>query len=181
MPVLLSSHHVVRLAVHPPCSRRVRPAVELTEEQPWECARISSSSIRPVRCLCLSMTTCAVLCGATVISEFLDETSGILKRPSDCSPKTLFSGQKSAAGRVVPGQDGADVTKPLSRADLQAADAADARRRRTGFEDLAHGARQYPPAHEIISLGWLAGSRSYLAGSRLSYADLAAAAGAFRA
>ncbi len=127
--------------------------VELTEEQPWKCARISSSSIRPVRCLCLSMTNMRVLCGATVISEFLTRPPHSEAGQATARRRPFSAGRNPPAGRVVPGQDGSRRHEAAgARADLQAADAADARRRRTGFEDLAHGARQYPPAHEIYLL-----------------------------
>ncbi len=70
--------------------------VELTEEQPWE-MRKDFIKLNPAGTLPVMVDdNMRVLCGPTVIAEFLDETSGILKRTSGCWPRIRSSVRKSA-------------------------------------------------------------------------------------
>ncbi len=117
-----------------------------------------------------------VLCGATVISEFLDETSGILKRDKRLLAEDPF--QRAEIRRLVEWflvKMEADVTKPLVRERIFKLQMPPTLGGGAPDSKILRMARGNIRQH-MKYISWLAGSRSYLAGSRLSYADLAAAA-----
>ena len=128
--------------------------MELVEEQPWE-MRKDFLALNPAGTLPVYVDdNMRALCGATVISEFLDETAGVLKRDKRLLAEDPF--QRAEIRRLTEWflvKMEADVTRPLvARAHFQAADAPDTGRRRTGFQGIARGAQQYPPAYEIYFL-----------------------------
>ncbi len=149
---------------------------DLVEEYPWE-RRKEFLIINPAGSLPVYMDdSLRALCGASVISEFLDETSGILKRDRRLLAEDPF--QRAEIRRLVEWflvTMEQDVTKQLIRERVykltmltdQGGGAPDSKVLRTARSNI----RQH-----IKYLGWLAGSRPWLAGDRLSYADLAAGA-----
>ena len=116
------------------------------------------------------------LCGATVISEFLDETHGVLKRDRRLLAEDPF--QRAEIRRLTEWfleKMEQDVTHLLVRERVfklhmpptLGGGAPDSKILRTARSNV----RQH-----MKYLAWLAASRPWLAGDRLSYADLAAAA-----
>jgi glutathione S-transferase len=150
--------------------------VELVEEQPWE-LRGDFIKLNPAGTLPILVDdNMRVLCGATVISEFIDETTGILKRDKRLLAEDPF--QRAEIRRLTEWflvKMEADVTKPLVRErvfKLQMPPTLGGGAPDSKILRLARGnIRQH-----MKYISWLASTRSYLAGSRLSYADLAAAA-----
>lgn len=151
--------------------------VDLIEEQPWE-KRRDFLALNPAGTLPVYVDdSMRALCGATVISEYLDETHGVLKRDRRLLAEDPF--QRAEIRRLTEWflvKMEQDVTRPLARerafklqmsAD-QGGGAPDSKVLRTARVNI----RQH-----MKYLTWLAGSRQWLAGERMSYADLAAAAG----
>ncbi|WP_112809178.1 glutathione S-transferase family protein [Ensifer sp.] len=149
---------------------------ELTEEQPWENRR-DFLALNPAGTLPVYVDdSMRALCGATIISEYLDETNGIMKRDRRLLAEDPF--QRAEIRRLAEWflhKMEADVTRPLVRERIyklqmtpdQGGGAPDSKVLRTSRANI----RQH-----MKYLSWLAGSRPWLAGDRISYADLAAAA-----
>ncbi|SIQ72902.1 glutathione S-transferase [Rhizobium sp. RU20A] len=149
---------------------------DLAEEQPWD-KRKDFLALNPAGTLPVYVDdSMRALCGAGVISEFLDETDGVLKRERRLLAEDPF--QRAEIRRLTEWfmqKMEADVTRPLVRERVfklqmradQGGGAPDSKVLRTSRANI----RQH-----LKYLSWLAGSRTYLAGERLSYADLAAAA-----
>jgi len=149
---------------------------ELSEEQPWENRR-DFLALNPAGTLPVYVDdSMRALCGATIISEYLDETSGIMKRDRRLLAEDPF--QRAEIRRLTEWflhKMEADVTRPLVRERIfklqmtpdQGGGAPDSKVLRTSRSNV----RQH-----MKYLSWLAGSRPWLAGDRISYADLAAAA-----
>ncbi|MGG7517447.1 glutathione S-transferase family protein [Allorhizobium undicola] len=150
--------------------------VDLAEEQTWE-KRREFLNLNPAGTLPVYVDdNMRTLCGATVISEFLDETHGVLKRDRRLLAEDPF--QRAEIRRLVDWflqKMEQDVTRPLARErvfKLQTPNglgggAPDSKILRTARSNI-HQHMKY--------LSWLAGSRTWLAGDRLSYGDLAAGA-----
>lgn len=149
---------------------------ELCEEQPWENRR-DFLALNPAGTLPVYVDdSMRALCGATIISEYLDETSGIMRRDRRLLAEDPF--QRAEIRRLtewfLEKLEG-DVTRPLVRERIyklqmtpdQGGGAPDSKVLRTSRNNI----RQH-----MKYLSWLAGSRPWLAGDRISYADLAAAA-----
>ncbi|OLP53442.1 glutathione S-transferase [Rhizobium rhizosphaerae] len=149
---------------------------ELTEEQPWE-KRREFLALNPAATLPVFVDdNMRALCGPMVIAEFVDETNGVLKRDRRLLAEDPF--QRAEIRRLtewfLQKMEG-DVTRPLVRERIfklqmtaaQGGGAPDSKMLRTSRANI----RQH-----MKYLSWLAGSRTYLAGDRLSYADLAGAA-----
>ena len=149
---------------------------ELVEEQPWEKRReflaLNPSGTLPV----YVDDSMRALCGPTVLMEFLDETHGVLKRDRRLFAEDPF--QRAEIRRLTEwflSKMEQDVTKPLVRERVyklqmtaaQGGGAPDSKALRTARANI----RQH-----MKYLSWLAGSRPWLAGDRLSTAELAAAA-----
>ncbi|CAH0339167.1 glutathione S-transferase family protein [Rhizobium sp. CECT 9324] len=149
--------------------------VDLVEEQTWEKRReflaFNPSGTLPV----YVDDNMRALCGPMVISEFLDETHGVLKRDRRLLAEDPF--QRAEIRRLTEWflqKMEQDVTKPLVRERVYkliipnglGGGAPDSKILRTARGNI----RQH-----MKYLSWLAGSRQWLAGERLSYADLAAA------
>jgi glutathione S-transferase len=149
---------------------------DLVEEQTWE-KRREFLNLNPAGTLPVYVDdNMRTLCGATVISEFLDETHGVLKRDRRLLAEDPF--QRAEIRRLVDWfllKMEQDVTRPLARErvfKLQIPNglgggAPDSKILRTARANIRQHMRY---------LTWLAGSRQWLAGERMSYADLAAAA-----
>lgn len=176
MPVLY--HHPISTA-----SRFIRLVlteygyqVDLVEEQTWD-KRRDFLALNPAGTLPVYVDdSMRALCGATVISEYLDETHGVLKRDRRLLAEDPF--QRAEIRRLTEWfmqKMENDVTKPLARERVyklqmsadQGGGAPDSKVLRTARANI----RQH-----MKYLTWLAGSRQWLAGERMSYADLAAAA-----
>ncbi|WP_099867114.1 glutathione S-transferase family protein [Pararhizobium haloflavum] len=149
---------------------------DLIDEQPWE-ARRDFLALNPAGTLPVYVDdSMRALCGATVISEYLDETHGALKRDRRLLAENSF--QRAEIRRLVEWfliKMEQDVTRHLARervfklhmpANLGGG-APDSKLMRTARGNIKQ---------HMKYLSWLAGSRAWLAGERLSYADLAAAA-----
>ena len=149
---------------------------DFAEEQPWENRRdflvLNPAGTLPV----YVVDSMRALCGAAVISEYVDETHGVLKRDRRLLAEDPF--QRAEIRRLVEWflqKMEQDVTRPLVRERVfklqmtpdQGGGAPDSKVLRTSRANI----RQH-----MKYLSWLAASRTYLAGDRLSYADLAAAA-----
>ncbi|MBO3758734.1 glutathione S-transferase family protein [Ciceribacter sp. L1K23] len=149
---------------------------ELVEEQTWEMRR-EFLSLNPAGTLPVYVDdSMRVLAGAFVISEFIDETHGVLKRDRRLFAEDPF--QRAEIRRLTEWflhKMEQDVTRPLVRERVHklqmpptlGGGAPDSKVLRTARGNI----RQH-----LKYLSWLAGSRPWLAGDRLSYADLAAGA-----
>ena len=171
-------HHTASSA-----SRFVRLALEeagheaaLAEERVWE-RRPAFVKLNPALTLpVLVAANGQALCGAFVISEWLDESYGAFKRARRLLADDPF---KRAEIRrleewfLVKFEQ--DVTRPLVRERImklilspeEGGGSPDPKALRTGRANI----RQH-----MKYLTWLTGTRSWLAGDRMSYADLAAGA-----
>lgn len=149
---------------------------DLVEEQPWE-KRREFLTLNPAGTLPVYVDdSMRALAGATVISEFLDETHGVLKRDRRLLAEDPF--QRAEIRRLTEWfleRMEQDVTQLLVRERVfklhmpptLGGGAPDSKILRTARSNV----RQH-----MKYLAWLAASRPWLAGDRLSYADLAAAA-----
>lgn len=149
---------------------------DLIEEQTWE-KRRDFLALNPAGTLPVYVDdSMRALCGAAIISEYLDETHGVLKRDRRLLAEDPF--HRAEIRRLMEWfmqKMENDVTKPLTRERVfklqmtadQGGGAPDSKVLRTARANI----RQH-----MKYLTWLAGSRQWLAGDRLSYADLAAAA-----
>lgn len=149
---------------------------DLLEEQPWH-ARRDFLALNPAGTLPVYVDdSMRALCGATVISEYLDETHGALKRERRLLAENSF--ERAEIRRLNEWflhKMEQDVTRHLARERVfklhmpadRGGGAPDSKLMRTARGNI----RQH-----MKYLSWLAGSRAWLAGERLSYADLSAGA-----
>ncbi|MCX8995725.1 glutathione S-transferase family protein [Rhizobiaceae bacterium BDR2-2] len=148
---------------------------DLAEEQPWE-KRREFLTLNPAGTLPVYVDDSRrVLSGATVISEFLDETHGVLKRDRRLLAEDPF--QRAEIRRLTEWfleKMEQDVTNPLVRERVFKLQMPAAMGGGAPDSKILRMARNNVRQH-MKYLGWLAASRSWLAGDRLSYADLAAA------
>jgi len=116
------------------------------------------------------------LCGASIISEYLDETHGVLKRDRRLLAEDPF--QRAEIRRLTEWflqKMEQDVTRPLVRERIFKLQMTSDQGGGPPDSKILRNSRANIRQH-MKYLSWLAGSRTYLAGDRLSYADLAAAA-----
>ena len=148
---------------------------DLTEEQPWE-KRRDFLALNPAGTLPVYVDdSMRALSGASVISEYLDETNGVLKRERRLLAEDPF--QRAEIRRLTEWflvkMDG-EVTRYLVRERVfklemranEGGGSPDASAIRAARANLKNHMRY---------IGWLAESRNWLSGPKLSYADLAAA------
>lgn len=148
---------------------------ELVEVEPWSRSR-EFLAINPAGTLPVYVDdSMRAISGATVISEFLDETHGVLKRERRLLAEDPF--QRAEIRRIVEWflvKFEMDVTRPLVRERVhkltmppsRGGGAPDSKAMRTARANIKEHMRY---------VSWLAATRSWLAGERMSYADLAAA------
>lgn len=145
----------------------------LIEEKPWarrkEFLVLNAAGTLPV----LLAEGDAPVVGATVIAEYLDETRGVLKRERRLLAEDPI--ERAEIRRLVDwflGKMDAEVTRHLVRERVLKREMPDG-----GSPDSAalRAARANIRPH-LKYVNWLAGSRDWLAGPRMTYADLAAAA-----
>ena len=149
---------------------------ELIEEQPWE-KRRDFLALNPAGTLPVYVDdSMRALCGATVISEYLDETHGVLKRDRRLLAEDPF--QRAEIRRLTEWfliKMEQDVTRPLARERVYKLQMTPDQGGGAPDSKVLRAARTNIRQH-LKYLTWLAGSRTWLAGDRMSYADLAAAA-----
>ncbi|AZN70088.1 glutathione S-transferase family protein [Georhizobium profundi] len=149
---------------------------DLVEEQPWE-GRREFLALNPAGTLPVFLDdSMRSLCGAVVISEYLDETHGALKRDRRLLAENSF--QRAEIRRLVEWflvKMEQDVTRHLARERVFKLQMPTAQGGGAPDSKLMRAARGNIRQH-MKYLTWLAGSRPWLAGDRLSYGDLAAAA-----
>ena len=168
---LLASCRFVRLAFG-----EYGEDLALIEEKPWtrrkEFLALNAAGTLPV----LLAEGDVPIVGAPVIAEYLDETRGVLKRD-----KRLFAEdplQRAEIRRLVDwylGKTETEVTRHLVRErvlkplmpETQGGGSPDS----TAIRAARSNIRQH-----LKYTNWLAGTRQWLAGGRISYADMAAAA-----
>ena len=168
---LLASCRFVRLAFG-----EYSEELALIEEKPWN-RRKEFLAMNPAATLPVLLAEGDVpVVGATVIGEYLDETRGVLKRD-----RRLFAEdpiQRAEIRRIVDwylGKMEHEVTRHMVRERVfkphmtteQGGGSPDAAAIRAARANI----RQH-----LKYTNWLAGTRPWLAGARISYADLAAAA-----
>ena len=150
--------------------------MELADEQPWE-MRKDFLALNPAGTLPVFVDdNMRALCGATVISEFIDETAGVLKRDKRLLAEDPFL--RAEIRRLTEWflvKMEADVTRPLVRERIFKLQMPPTLGGGAPDSKVLRVARSNIKQH-MKYISWLAGTRSYLAGDRLSYADLAAAA-----
>ncbi|MCC4296908.1 glutathione S-transferase family protein [Aurantimonas coralicida] len=149
---------------------------EYLEERPWE-KRRDFLALNPAATLPVMLEDDGpAIVGATVAGEYLDETRGVFQRDKRLLPeKPLERAEVRRLTEWFLGKLDSEVTRYLVRERVfkleMSADVGggppDASAIRAARANLKHHLRY---------LGWLAESRDWLAGPRLSYADLAAAA-----
>ncbi len=150
--------------------------VELVGELIWD-RRKEFLALNPAGTLpVLVDNSMRILAGSYVIMEFLDETVGILKRDRRLLDDDAF--QRAEIRRLTEWfltKMENDVTRPLVR---ERVDKLFMRSDRGGGppdSKVLRATRSNIRQH-MKYIGWLASTRTYLAGDRLSCADLAAAA-----
>ena len=150
--------------------------VELADEQPWE-MRKDFLALNPAGTLPVYVDdNMRALCGATVISEFIDETAGVLKRDKRLLAEDPFL--RAEIRRLTEWflvKMEADVTRPLVKERIFKLQMPPTLGGGAPDSKVLRVARSNIKQH-MKYISWLAGTRTYLAGDRLSYADLAAAA-----
>lgn len=149
--------------------------IELVEEKPWE-RRRELLAMNPAGTLPVLVEDGGVpIVGGTVAAEYLDETRGAFQRE-----RRLFAekpGERAEIRRLTEwflGKMEAEVTRYLVRErvfkrEMSAADGGGAP------DSSALRAARANLKNHLRYIGWLAESRNWLSGPRLSYADLAAA------
>lgn len=148
----------------------------LIEEKPWarrrEFLTLNAAGSLPV----LLAEGDVPIVGAQVISEYVDETRGVLKRE-----KRLFAEdpiQRAEIRRVVDwylGKMESDVTRHLVRERVLKPMMPETQGGGSPDSAAIRAARANIRQH-LKYTNWLAGTRHWLCGGRITYADLAAAA-----
>ncbi|HTV71719.1 MAG TPA: glutathione S-transferase family protein [Rhizobiaceae bacterium] len=148
----------------------------LIEEKPWarrkEFLALNPAGTLPV----LLAEGDAPICGASVIAEYLDETRGVLKRD-----RRLFAEDpmdRAEIRRLVEwylDKTENEVTRHLVRERVLKPMIPGSQGGGSPDAAAIRAARANVKQH-LKYTNWLAGTRNWLAGDRISYADLAAAA-----
>ncbi|QKV19730.1 glutathione S-transferase family protein [Oricola thermophila] len=153
-----------------------REDAELREEQPWQ-RRPEFLQLNPAGTLPVLIGEAGVaIVGAFAISEYLDETRGPMMRDSRLMPDSPLG--RAEVRRLVDWflvKTEADVTRALARERVYKLQMSPAQGGGAPDSTVLRTARANIRQH-MRYLGWLAKSRDWLAGERLSLADLAAGA-----
>ncbi len=149
---------------------------ELREEQPWE-RRREFLALNPAGTVPVMISEAgAPVVGFTAIAEYLDETRGVLKRDRRLLPE--YPLERAEVRRLVDWfliKMEAEVTRPLVRERVLKGQMPAGQGGGSPDAAALRAARSNVRQH-MKYVGWLAGSRNWLAGGRLSYGDLAAGA-----
>ncbi|TPW32439.1 glutathione S-transferase family protein [Martelella alba] len=147
---------------------------DLIEERPWE-KRRAFLAANPAGTLPVYVDdNMRVLCGPSVIAEFIDETHGVLQRDRRLLAEEPF--QRAEIRRLTEWflqKLEHDVTYPLCRERVYKLQMTSGNGGGAPDSRILRAARANIQQH-LKYLSWLGGSRPWLAGKRLSYADLAA-------
>ena len=148
----------------------------LIEEKPWT-RRKEFLALNPAGTLPVLLAEGDVpIVGAAVIAEYLDETRGVLKRDSGCLPKTRCD--RAEIRRLADwylNKTESEVTRHLVRERVLKPLMPSAEGGGSPDSGAIRAARANIRQHMKYT-NWLAGTRHWLAGSTVTYADLAAAA-----
>ena len=158
------------------CSARSGSRSELKEERVWERRReflaLNPAGTTPV----LSEESIAAVPGASVIAEYLDETRGLALGSGGCCRKTPTSRVevRRLMGWFLDKFDAEVssflVTEKVYKRFMSSAEGG-------GAPDMvAIRAARTNLRYHLKYIGWLLAERNWLAGPRMTYADLAAAA-----
>jgi glutathione S-transferase len=168
---LFASCRFVRL-----CFGEYGEDLALVEEKPWvrrpEFVALNPASSLPV----LLAENDHPIVGATVISEYLDETRGIMKREKRLFADDPFT--RAEIRRLVEWfltKTEADVTSHLVRERVLKPQMGPEYGGGAPDSAALRAARANVKAHMKYA-NWLAGTRNWLSGPRISYADMAGAA-----
>ncbi|MBX3577734.1 MAG: glutathione S-transferase family protein [Rhizobiaceae bacterium] len=148
----------------------------LIEEKPWtrrkEFLALNPAGTLPV----LLAEGDQPICGAAVIAEYLDETRGVLKRDRRLFAEDPMS--RAEIRRIADwylGKTESEVTRHLVRERVLKPLIPGSQGGGSPDAAAIRAARANVKQH-LKYTNWLAGTRNWLAGDKLSYADLAAAA-----
>ncbi|TPW28381.1 glutathione S-transferase family protein [Pararhizobium mangrovi] len=149
---------------------------ELVEVEPWSRAP-EFLAINPAGTLPVYMDdSMRAIVGAGVIAEFVDETHGVLKRDRRLTAEDPF--ERAEIRRLVDWflfRLEQDVTRPLARERVHKLTMPPSRGGGAPDSKAMRTARANIREH-MKYVAWLAATRNFLGGDRLSYADLAGAA-----
>jgi len=149
---------------------------ELREEQPWQ-RRPEFLQLNPAGTLPVLIGEAGVaIIGAFAISEYLDETRGAMMREKRLMPGSPL--ERAEVRRLVDWflvKTETDVTRALTRERVFKLQMTQAEGGGAPDSSVLRTARANVRQH-MRYLGWLAQSRNWLAGDRLTLADLAAGA-----
>ncbi len=150
--------------------------VELFEEKPWE-RRREFLALNPAATLPVMIEDAGPpIVGGIVSGEYLDETRGAFQRDKRLMPDKPI--ERVEARRLTEwflGKMDGEVTRYLVKERVFKLDMAPAEGGGPPDASAIRAARANLK-HHLRYVAWLAESRDWLAGPRLSYADLAAAA-----
>lgn len=156
------------------CLAEYGEEAEATEAKPWQRSeallQINPAGTLPI----LIENNGPALCGADVVSEYLDETRGPLQRERRLMPENPF--ERAEIRRLIHWflvKMDAEVTNYLVHEKIHKMEMGPS----AGAPDsiVIRAARANVKPH-LQYISYLAGTRNYLGGLRLSFADLAAAA-----
>jgi glutathione S-transferase len=149
---------------------------ELQEEQPWQ-RRPEFLQLNPAGTLPVLIGEAGVaIIGAFAISEYLDETRGAMMREKRLMPGSPL--ERAEVRRLIDWflvKTETDVTRALTRERVFKLQMSAAEGGGAPDSTVLRTARANIRQH-MRYLGWLAQSRNWLAGDRLTLADLAAGA-----
>lgn len=157
------------------CLAEYGEEVELTEAKPWE-RREALLQINPAGTIPILIDdTGPAICGHDAIAEYIDETRGPMKRESRLMPENPV--ERAEIRRLMHWflvKMEAEATGYLAYEKLHKIEINNGE----GAPDsqVIRAARANVRPH-LQYISYLASTRNYLGGGRLSYADLAAAAG----
>ncbi|MBA4781965.1 MAG: glutathione S-transferase family protein [Rhizobiales bacterium] len=156
------------------CLAEYGEKVELTEAKPWE-RREALLKINPAGTIPILIDgTGPAICGHDVIAEYLDETRGPLKRENRLMPENPI--ERSEVRRLVNWfliKMEAEATSYIAHEKIHKIEMNGSSR--SPDSQVIRAARANVKPH-LQYVSFLAGTRNYLGGLRLTYADLAAAA-----
>ncbi len=156
------------------CLSEYGEEVELTEAKPWE-RREALLKINPAGTLPILVDNAGpAICGHDVIAEYLDETRGPLKREHRLMPENPV--ERAEVRRLIYWflvKMEAEATNYLAHEKIHKLEMDNGKT--APDSQVIRAARANVKPH-LQYISYLAGTRNYLGGLRLSYADLAAAA-----